>query len=300
MQPDIINQTHYFYNQHGYKVFYQFWKSVISPPTRVACIVHGLGEHSERYEEMARFLTKWGFVTYAMDLYGFGRAEGKRGDVKRIEDYIKDLKTFQAIISKSEEVKKEVKNEKSLLLGHSMGGLLALAYLETYPEDYLNAIISAPWLNPRDNVSNLKFIIAKLLNILAPSFAFSNKINPEDISTDPEVQEYLLENELVHDRITSRLYIGVTNLAEKVKINSHKINSSIKILFIHGKEDRIIPPETSLQFYKSLSHIRDKQIEIIEGMRHETHTDLHREKSYAVLEGWLNQHFSMKARGGHK
>ena len=282
MEKNAMVERNHFYNSRGYKIFYQIWKPIKTPVTGVATIIHGLGEHIGRYDELANFFANFGFTAFGLDLYGFGRSEGKRGHVFDIYDYLKDVKTLYSIAGEYYDA--NIKHR--LLYGHSMGGLLALAYLENYPDDHDLAIVSAPALRPDRRVSKALYIIASLLKIISPSLQFSNKLRPDEITTDKSEQEYLKTNEYVHDKITIKLFFDMLKLSKKVRNEVNKINNNLKILFLHGEKDEIAYKEDTREFYNLLP-LKNKSIEIMSNMKHEVHTDVNRQKTYNVIENWL-------------
>ena len=282
MEKNAIVETNHFYNSRGYKIFYQMWKPVKSPVSLVATIIHGLGEHIGRYDEMANFLTDFGIASFGIDLYGFGKSEGKRGHVFDINDYLKDIKTLYSIEGKY----LGVNHKKRLILGHSMGGLLALAYLEKYPDDHNLAIISAPALRPEKKVPKALYIVASILKLFWPSLQMSNKLRPDEITSDMTEQEYLKSDGLVHDKITLKLFFELLKLSKLVWKNIHKINKDLKILFLHGEKDKIAFKEDTEEFF-NLLQLKDKRLEIMKNMKHEVHTDINRKATYEIIKDWL-------------
>ena len=282
MEKNVIIEKNYFYNSRGYKIFYQIWKPVKNPVTGIVTIVHGLGEHIGRYDELANFLANLGFASFGLDLYGFGRSEGKRGHAFDIHDYIKDLKTLYSLENKyfSNDINRRV------ILGHSMGGLLALAYIENYPDDHNSAIISAPALKPDRRVSGLLYLLAALLKIIYPSLQFSNRLRPDEITTNIDEQERLKTDDLVHDKITVKLFFDMLKLSKTVWKNINKINKNLNILFLHGEKDEIAFKEDTTEFFNQLS-LENKSIKIMENMKHEVHTDINRQKTFKTIEEWL-------------
>ena len=282
MNSNTTVETNHFYNGRGYNIFYQIWKPSNTPITNIATVIHGLGEHIGRYDELANFLANFGFATFGLDLYGFGKSEGKRGHVHDIYDYLKDIKTLYSLEEKY--LDKNIKNR--LLFGHSMGGLLALAYLENYPDDHNLGIVSAPALRPDRRVPKMLYIIASVLKTIFPSFQLSNKLSPDEITSDKNEQEHLKSDEFVHDKISMKLFFDMLQLARKVWQDEDKINSTIKILFLHGEKDEIAFKGDTTDFFKLLP-VKDKRIEILSNMIHEVHTDINRKKTYDVMEDWL-------------
>ena len=107
-------------------------------PWATVLIVHGLGEHSGRYERTGGLLADAGLTTSSFDLFGHGASEGTRCHVDEFSDYL-------------DEVEEELKESRRdglpvVLLGHSLGGLIALDYLTSDRPHPDYAVISSPGL----------------------------------------------------------------------------------------------------------------------------------------------------------
>jgi len=119
------------------KLFYQMWKPEGEIKAGII-IVHGLGEHSGRYDNIVNHLVPRGHAVYGFDLIGHGKSEGEREFVKGFEDYTVSLTTYLAL------VKDWLPDKSVFLLGHSMGGLIATYYLLDHSDAFRGAVISAP------------------------------------------------------------------------------------------------------------------------------------------------------------
>jgi len=268
-------------NKRGLLLYYQSWESGVKGYKKTANIIHGLGEHTGRYQELAAFLTFRDYKVFGLDLYGFGRSEGKRGHVKNIEDFISDEKLLFTLIQKNNRATSE-----KLLIGHSLGGLLALAYLEKYPDDYSHAVISSPALNPARNVSKTMLLLGKICRVIWPSLPFKNRIPPDQLCSDEEMQKAYQEDEYTHDTITPRLFDEMRSLGVRVWENADKINKDLRILFIHGEADEVTNYRDTHAFSTSVS-VRDKKIKIIPNMKHHTLNDKEKAQTYQAMSEWF-------------
>ncbi len=280
MNVNSFKEEGYFYNRRGLKIHYSIWKPATGKIKNIAMVVHGLGEHIGRYEEFANFVRKYNFITFGIDFYGFGKSEGKRGHVFSIEDYVYDLKTMYNLIAKDYN-----NTEHKLILGHSMGGLLAIAYIEKYQKDFNLSIISAPALNPLHRVSKPLYLLSKIIKPIFPSLTISHGLKSSEITSDSKEQENLKKDELVHDRISLNLFFEMVELAGIVTKNVNKINTE-SMLFLHGDKDTIALKEDTERFFNRLD-IKNKSLVILPDMKHEVLTDINKSKTYNVIEDWL-------------
>ena len=110
----------HFTGKGGLKLYWQCWK--VPAPRGVPVLVHGMGEHSGRYQFPVDYFTPKGFNIYAFDLRGHGMSEGRRAFTNAFEDYLDDLENFLKLVRQKEP------RHKIFLVGHSFGGQIVLDY----------------------------------------------------------------------------------------------------------------------------------------------------------------------------
>lgn len=248
-------------------------------PRALLLIVHGLGEHSGRYEKFARdLLIKNGIDVYSFDLPGHGESQGLRGYVSKLEDFFKIIhelsKTFKF-------------TKKKVIFGHSLGGLIATRYVQEYPEEFNGLILSSPALafNIDESIKNILSIL-KFLNLLLPWITTKNRINPDLLSRNKEAVRKYIEDPLVHDRISIRLFCEMVKNSEYAK---RKIeNIKIPILLFGGTEDKIVPFNGVKLLFSKASN---SQITEFEGGYHELFED---PEHYGPLLETLSKWFKEK------
>jgi len=103
--------------------------------------VHGIGEHSGRYGNVVDTLLPQSISIWALDLRGHGHSEGKRGHVGSFDEYVSDV---LSLVNIAREDKKE--STRLFLLGHSMGGLIALDFALKCPQMIDGLVVSSPAL----------------------------------------------------------------------------------------------------------------------------------------------------------
>ncbi len=141
-------------------------------------IVHGVGEHSGRYEHVGDFLVERGFDVAAYDHRGHGASGGMRIDIESFDEYLDDLASVVAGLERDIPL---------VIYGHSMGGLIAAAYAASSRPQPTMYVLSAPALSA-DIPMHLR-LIAKVGNRLRPLMYFPNSIKGEQLSHDPSVGE---------------------------------------------------------------------------------------------------------------
>ncbi len=269
------------------RVFYQSWRAANT--RSVVVISHGLGEHSDRYQNIMSALGGAGVSFYALDHRGHGKSGGKRGHVERFMKYVDDLKMLINTV-----VKKENKGVPIILLGHSMGGLIAMRYALEYPRDLHGLILSAPALVPAVAVPKWKKFLGRIFSVLMPALTMNNELDPSDISNDPDVVQAYREDPLVHDMVSARWYTEYIDTAEYCL--SRPADLEMPLLVIHGMADRMVSPESSRIVYENASS-PDRQIFTFEGLFHETMNERieDRKKVLKTISSWILEHSGRKS-----
>src|SRR5258707_1544509 len=88
----------------------------------VVLIVHGVPEHSERYEHVAAKMNANGYAAYGLDHRGHGKSDGLRAYFDDFDQPVNDLKQYFDIV-KSEQPGKQI-----FIYGHSLGSLISLVF----------------------------------------------------------------------------------------------------------------------------------------------------------------------------
>ncbi|MBU0991240.1 MAG: lysophospholipase [Proteobacteria bacterium] len=264
------------------RIFYQSWQ--VEHPKGILVISHGLGEHSGRYHNLLETLSGKDISIYASDHRGSGLSGGIRGHVDDFKKYYADIKHLVDAI-----IKNENKDIPIILLGHSLGGLIAELYALNYPEDLKALILSAPALIPTVEVPPWKKKLGKVFSNLFPTVTMSNEIDPNHISTDKSVVQAYLDDPLVHDQVSAKFYQEYLKATAEAIKRAKEIR--MPILLIHGKSDKMVSIKSSQHIFREASST-DKTIEEFDGLFHETMNEKveHREKVLKIMENWILKH----------
>ena len=121
----------------GHSVYYQYWTTEVTPKA-VILLVHGAGEHSGRYGEVAARLTAAGYVVAALDHIGHGQSDGKYGHMESFAHHLETLEIFRR------QVVADFPGLPMVLLGHSMGGLISCCFLLRHQQEFAACALSGP------------------------------------------------------------------------------------------------------------------------------------------------------------
>ncbi|HKX75984.1 MAG TPA: lysophospholipase [Acidimicrobiia bacterium] len=215
-------------------------------------LVHGIGEHSGRYERTGSLLAEGGYRVRGFDLIGFGASSGERGDVHRWSLYLDQIQEHLGAA--------RTPDRPLVLLGHSMGGLLALEYaLAERPQPDL-LVLSAPGLSGGEAWQRK---LAPVLGRALATTRFPTRVKGEMLSKDPAVGEAYFADPLVLTKATARL--GAAIFAAGDRVRAHLDRLSIPTLVIHGGDDSLVPtPSSELLAGSTLVERR-----VFESLRHE-------------------------------
>jgi alpha-beta hydrolase superfamily lysophospholipase len=256
----------------------------VSNPRGTVLIVHGLGEHIGRYVHVAAQLNAWGWSAVGYDHRGHGGSEGARGALHHSEDLLNDL----ALMIDSVRAKSP---GPLVLLGHSMGGLVAARFVAgssmpdapawARPVDAL--VLSSPALDA--GTTAWQKLLLSVLGPLAPNLAVSNGLKPTWISRDAAIVGAYMADPLVHDRITPRLARFIVDAGEWVRANAAAW-PAVPTLLLYAGGDRCVAPAGS----RALAAKAPKAMLTVQEFKplyHEIFNEPEQAEVFAVLGGWL-------------
>jgi len=258
----------------------QIWAA--ENPKAIMSLVHGFGEHSGRYADMAAYLNTKNISVITLDLRGHGRSEGRRGYCPDYNDMLEDV---DALLAKSRETYPDLPH---ILYGHSMGGGIVLNHeLQSSDSDIACVIASAPFIKPADTISGPQRAIVKFLGKIAPKMTLGNKIDGSKISRLPEEQETYLSDPLNHGKLGVGLAIGMVEGGEWVLDNAAHWNKPL--LIVHAREDQLTDFTASEAFAAKAPNCTFTPYEDCE---HEIHNDCHRADVYKTASDFIESHIS--------
>lgn len=241
-------------------------------------LVHGIGEHSGRYDSAARVLAARGIVVHAHDQRGHGMSPGPRGHVRRWAEYGDDLR---ALLERHADPALPL-----LLFGHSMGGLVVLDLLLRDPGRVRAAVVSAPAVDPAAAHNPVLVWSARLLSLVLPRLRLPLGLDLDSLSRDPAARAAYQRDPLVHACTTARWGSEVLSAIEW--LHAHRDRLRTPLLLLQGAEDRINSPSGTRRFADGLPAAL-AELRELPGVRHEPHTDPAVEEIFTGIAEWLGQ-----------
>lgn len=241
-------------------------------------LVHGLAEHSGRYEHVGAWFATRHCAVHAYDHRGHGRSEGPRGHLDSFAQLLDDLQSFLGV------VRNEHPELPVVLIGHSMGGLVTAALLSERKPDVACAAISGAPLEVPEHVSPAKHRIARLLRRFAPRLRMAAGLAPETLSRDPEVVRGYVEDELVFGRVTVSLAAELLGAVTRTAGAAHQVQ--VPMLLLHGEADRLCAARGSRSFHGQLRG-PGHRLRVYPQLRHEIFNEPEQEQVFEDLLDWL-------------
>jgi alpha-beta hydrolase superfamily lysophospholipase len=262
----------------GLQIFARKWepegeiKAVIN-------LVHGIGEHSGRYQRWAEQLTGAGYAVMTFDLRGHGNSGGLRGHVSTFDHYADDVSLLL------ENTSKQFPGKPCFLYGISLGGIIVLYYLIQRQPQISGAIVTSVGLHSPIAEQKLKVFLARLLGSIWSSGSLPSGLEPDTICRDQKVVEAYLSDPLVHDRVSFGFGKSVLQAIEYVFDNVSRIN--LPLLLMHGTADQLAYPSGTQTIADSVTC--DCATKLFEGLSHELHNEPEKEEVFEYLREWLDQ-----------
>jgi alpha-beta hydrolase superfamily lysophospholipase len=267
--------------EDGTKLFFQVWENPKAKGTII--ISPGHGEHSDSYVRVVNALKDDRWTIFCFDQRGHGRSDGKRGYAVDFEVYCRDY------FYTTEKVLNELKNTSgpTVLLSHSMGGLIQLKTLIDHPELKVEAqVCSAPLMGVAVVVPAWKTKGAEMINKWMPTLTLSTEITNEMVTRDPDVIRELEQDVLRHDRMSPGVYLGIQDAMVRVMERASEI--TIPTLMQIAEDDPVVSSAADKELFERLGSPKKKLLVYGEGARHEIYNDIMRETVFKDLKEFLN------------
>ncbi len=244
-------------------------------------VVHGIAEHGGRYAWLAAQANARGVGVITVDLRGHGLSPGERSYVERFDDYLLDV---DALWARALEL---AAGRPLFLMGHSMGGAIALRWTAQRRQAMAGLILSSAALKIGGDVPRLLIALAPLLSRWLPHLR-GTKLDPSLISNDSTQVAAYINDPLVSLKAPPAR-TGAELLAAMEVNRAAATGLKLPVYLFHGDADRLTDPQGSRDIHAAWGGA-DKTLRLWPGSRHETLNDLDREAVAAELLGWVRAH----------
>jgi alpha-beta hydrolase superfamily lysophospholipase len=269
-----------FKGEGGLEIYWQAWLPE-GEPRAVVVLAHGASEHSGRYAWTGEQLNARGYAVYAIDHRGHGKSAGGRAVIDRMSNAVEDLHTLV------ERARGAHPGRPLVLLGHSMGGCVALAYTEEH-EDALDALVLSGPLAVLEAASPAQRVVGRVLSAVAPSLGVV-AIDSTAVSRDPQVVADYDDDPLnYHGKLPART---VAELSKAIEGFPEAVTRfRLPLLVMHGTADRLVPIAGG-EMVAERAGSEDKTFKRYDGLFHEILNEPERQQVVNDMADWLDTHF---------
>ncbi|CAA6658603.1 unnamed protein product [Spirodela intermedia] len=268
-----------FVTARGDTLFTRSWSPITALPKGLVVILHGLNEHSGRYDSFAKRLNDNGFKVYAMDWTGHGGSDGLHGYVHSLDYAVGDAKSFL------EKVLEENPGLPCFCFGHSTGGAIVLkAALDPKVEARVRGVIlTSPAIRVQSSHPILK-VVAPIFSLLIPRYQFSSADKRgTPVSRDPAA---------VAAKYSDPLILRITAFLQQ---NLSRVN--VPFMVLHGTADTVTDPAASHRLHQE-ARSADKSIKLYEGLLHDLLFEPEGEDIAEDIVGWISARVAIAAQEG--
>jgi len=247
---------------------------------RVLAIVHGLAEHSARYDHVGRYFAERGFAVHAFDQRGHGLSGGPRVFAPSLDALLDDIEAFLDLL------RTEHPGRPIVLMGHSMGGLEVASLLVMRSPAIEAAVLSGPALRLGDSAGPVRLALGRALARVAPKLQIPSGLPPEAISRDPRVVADYQADPLVPATISVGLASVLT--ASIRGLEERGADVGVPLMIVHGEADSLCPVDGSRAFYAGVT-TPGSELKIYPELYHEVFNEPERDRVLADVAEWLDK-----------
>ncbi|EOM77022.1 alpha/beta hydrolase [Rhodococcus rhodnii] len=269
------------------RIVYDVW-TPDGPPRGVLVLCHGLGEHARRYDHVAARLGELDLVVYALDHRGHGRSGGKRMLLRDWSDYVRDVGALFSIAAR------EHPGAPRFLLGHSMGGAIALSYALDHQSELEALMLSGPAVDVTTGTPRPVREIGKVLGAIAPRVPVM-KLDAAAVSRDAAVVTAYREDPLVHHGLVpAGIAAGLLRASESFPARLSEL--TLPVLVQHGSDDTLAPVSAA-ELIRDGAGSQDLTVLIYDGLYHEVFNEPEQETVLGDLVEWLRPRVPAAGQG---
>lgn len=263
----------------GHEIYWQAW--VPEQPRAVVVLAHGLHEHSGRYEHVGERLNRAGYAVWTVDHEGHGRSGGTKGNVGSMAGVLDDFGLLRRMAQDKHP------GLPLVVLGHSMGGLIALDYLVSKGQDGVTALVLSGAAVDTSAAGGLQTRLAPIIGKVAPNLGVL-LLGSTNVSRDPVVvKDY--ENDPLNHNGKVRARTGAEMLLSVQRVVDGLPRLTVPVIVMHGSADKLVPVAGSRLIHDTIGS-PDKTLKVYDGLYHEIFNEPEREQVLDDLVAWLDAH----------
>jgi lysophospholipase len=225
----------------GVSLLVRHYEPVPDPPGRTLLVVHGLSEHGDRYDHVARYFARRGWRVVVPDARGHGQSGGTATHVRRFRWYCEDL---NAVLDAA-----GAEPERTAVIAHSMGGLIAVRHTQRFPGRTAALVLMSPLLRVRVRVPAGLFVLGRVLSFVAPRARFRSRIDPSLTTRNSEALARRLTDPLIHRSVTAGWFFAMRRALRNAWREAPQMR--VPLLLVQAGHDRIVDPDASREWLET-------------------------------------------------
>ncbi len=255
------------------------WPQAPETPRATVLLVHGLGEHMGRYGHVASALQAAGYAVFGYDHHGHGLSSGVRGNLTHPQQLVEDLAFVLEHV-------RSLTPSPIIVLGHSMGGLVAASAVAHGIPHIDSLVMSSPALGAQTNLVQ-KILLASLPKLF-PHLRVDNGVKTAWVARDAQVVRAYQQDPLVHRQIAAGLAAWILKEGAKTILQAHAWQTPT--LLLYAGQDQLVLPQASAEFAR-LAPSGVVQSHCFNVMYHEIFNDPEKASVIAKLLAWLDARY---------
>jgi lysophospholipase len=264
--------------EDGVALFVRRFEPASRDADRSVLLVHGMSEHGQCYQHVAESMVARGWNVVLPDLRGHGRSGGDHIHVSDFTEYVADLKR---VLDAS-----GLRAENTVLVGHSMGGLISARFVQQFPDRVSALALLSPLLGVRVRISPITVAVARLISLVRPRSRFRKRTKREDSTRNQEALIRGDADRLIRESVTAAWYFAMRQALRTVWDLAGQI--SCPILVMQAGADLIVDPVAPQGWLQRVGSA-DKSLRMFPDHYHELLNEIDWSNTLADMLDWLEQ-----------
>lgn len=265
----------------GTPLFVRRYEPEEGPARGTLLVLHGASEHGGWYDHVARFLVARRWSVVIPDHRGHGRSGGPALHIRSFDQYLGDVDAVRERFAPDP--------RRTVVAGHSMGGLLATRTVETRPESAAGLVLLSPLFGVRVHIPATTRFVGRILSVVWPRFRFRSRVDVEFTCRDPVVRRLRREDPLAHQSVTARWFFAMQAAIAEAWSSGGAV--SLPLLVVQAGDDRIVDPQAARDWFARCGSA-DKEFVALAEHRHELHNEPDWRDTLTRLAAWLDARFA--------
>ncbi len=260
----------------GVPIFATSWLPEGAPRDHLV-LAHGYAEHLGRYRAVAKVFTDAGYAVHALDHRGHGKSGGTRAVIDSFANADADIDQLV------DRVRRESGFARIKLVGHSMGGSLALNYALNHPEKLSGLVLSGPAIG--GGLPKVQALLLSLISRIAPALGMI-QLDAEAVSRDPQVvADYKADPLVFLGKVPART---AREMMHAISTYPARVGSmQLPCLLMHGSADSLVLAKDAQPVFDAIAS-PDKTVRIFDGLYHEIFNEPERLEVLGIVKDWLD------------